>query len=163
MPGNEACRSSSAIICPRDQTLACGLPLARHSRAPTASANPPPGCRLPPSQQLTGVESTYWTETRDHGTGKTWNTPLLPLVRLLAYRRAGSLLHRLLRTPATRLNDTPAQPSCPPPHIPFPCYILTAHPSGSHHYSTTETHGGTMQMLNVQVQLPGGNRRIPPG
>jgi hypothetical protein len=52
--------------------------------------------------QLTGVESTYWTETRDHG-------------------------------------------------------------AGSHHYTTTETHGGTMQMLNVQVQLPGGNRRIPPG
>lgn len=52
--------------------------------------------------QLTGVESTYWTETRDHGTG-------------------------------------------------------------SHRYSTTERHGGTMQMLNVQVQLPGGNRRIPPG
>ncbi|KAI7836892.1 hypothetical protein COHA_009224 [Chlorella ohadii] len=52
--------------------------------------------------QLTGVESTYWTETRDHG-------------------------------------------------------------AGSHHYSTTETHGGTMQMLDVKVQLPGGNRRIPPG
>lgn len=35
--------------------------------------------------------------------------------------------------------------------------------AGSHHYTSTETHGGTMQMLNVAAQLPGGNRRMPPG
>lgn len=64
-----------------------------------------------------------------------------------------------------------AMHACLPAPAPLPA-ILSSHPrpsptvcspSGSHHYSTTETHGGTMQMLDVKVQLPGGNRRIPPG